>query len=1198
MREFSPFEISMKGRHLVEASAGTGKTYNITSLFIRYLIENQAEVDRILVLTYTKAATAELRERILARLRESIAVLESGKPPADDEFLNRLKEWVDKPREAVGILEAALHNFDEASIFTIHGFCQRALKEQSFLSGMPFDAELVNDDSDFVFEAVDDYWRRLVSRAEESETERIWLNILREEGYLPDNLTTMVSAGVGKPYLELTADQPAGDDRDNDLKELSRLFGEMAHIWPDSRNEIQRLLLSDAMNGNRYRETSVPGWIAELDRWLDGNTPSLNYFNRFDRFSIRFIRENGVKKGKEAPDHPFFHLVDQYIEQSERVRSWLPAFKKDLLNYVRRAASEQKLSRGVLGFDDLLVLLNRALNRKGSGPKLAGYLRNKFPTALVDEFQDTDPIQYDILTSIYGGNGKEHGLFLIGDPKQSIYSFRGADVFSYLEARSQVQGEQNYGLSRNFRSDSDLIEAVNRVFERLKEPFLIEEIGFEPASTGHTEVKPLKIGGEKPPPLNILQSASLNRVEPLNKGDARERAAEVTAESIAQLLNRGINYKATIGEEPVRARDIAVLVRTHDQADRVGLALERRGINSVQYSQKSVFDTDEAQNMELLLKAVAEPKNEQAVRSALATELFPYTARDLLRLTEEEQLWTDKLGQFSAWNDLWQEHGFTPMFRAFLRDSKTEKHLITLSQGERKLTNTLQLGELLQAREKETGGGMFELIRWLAYKRREPDEKADEEQLRLESDRELVKVVTMHRSKGLEYPIVYCPFLWDGAWFSDSGVPFLYHDPENGYQACLELNEKGHPERGRHRYLAALEEVSESLRLAYVAMTRAKQHCTLIFESVNDIEYSAMGYLLLGRDAIVERLKNKILDDGGTSSILAEAFSRALESLLEENSPLIARRVIDENEYTSFAAGDETDKPDKRNRVFPEERTVRSRSVISSFSSIMHLVEPAADDVPSDEFFLPEEFHPVSEPEERSIFSFPRGPRAGSCVHQIFEDLSFDNPDNRTVIINRNLKQFGFDTEWHDTVDDMIETVLQANLREDVRLDGLSGEKLVKEMEFYFDLNPFQREELISRTRVNGTTDRAGFFRVPEGFMKGYIDLVFERSGRFYILDYKTNYLGDEPADYSVEELKKEMQLAGYDVQYHIYSVALHRFLENRLKDYSYEKNFGGVFYLFIRGMGHGEDSNGIFFDRPEQTRIERLDELFGREGT
>lgn len=1193
MNAFNPFSIRLEGQHLIEASAGTGKTYNITSLFIRCLLDRDMDIDEVLVLTYTKAATAELKERIMSRIRDSIGVLKEGKASGSDEFMVQLLDHVDQPNKATEQLEEALHNFDEASIFTIHSFCQRALQEQSFLSGILFDSELVTDDSELIQEVIDDWWRHLVEQAENNLSDRIWLNILKEENYLPDNLADTVAVGLGKPYLNYIINDTPEGSRQEELEELLGLFTRLKENWFGNEDNIQRQLLSDAMNGNRYRASSVPGWIDQMSEWLNSEVPSLNLFDNFDRFSIDFIREEGTKKGKEPPQHPFYYGVKAFIEQAERVRRWIPVFKKEMLEYTREAVRYRKLSSGVLGYDDLLVLLQEALERPKTGKALAKFLRNKFPVALVDEFQDTDPIQYDILRSIYTPESSDTALFLVGDPKQSIYNFRGADVFSYLNARNNVPEKNRYSLKRNFRSHPDFIEGVNSLFKRLDNPFLVEEITFSPVNAADIEVPAFKDGDSPGPTLQFIESTHLVPDSTLTKKDARDRAADITAESIAKLLSGGKEGHVTIGDNPVRPKDVAVLVRTHRQADLIRQKFQKRRIKCVQYSEKSVFDTMEARNMELLLKAVAEPRNDRIVRTVLATELFQYNAEQLYEFEEDEQRWTQKLAEFSGWNKSWKEYGFTSMFHLFLKETEVKKHLVAMEHGERKLTNILQLRELLQAREQDQQGGMFELIKWLARKRKDPDKKAEEEQLRLESDEELVRIVTMHRSKGLEYPIVYCPFLWDGAHYSDSGDPFIFHDPKNEYQPTLDFSEKGSSQRDLNRMIEAWETLSESLRLAYVALTRAKQHCSVVYESASGMEFSSLGYLLLGANEIEQQLEGKFLSNTDALTVQPERFRNELRNLLREYPSVFECRKIDEEQITYFESERADGKSEKKNRTFSRSKQIQSRSVVSSFSSIMHPASSKEEEPLDDEFFLPEELQSQVETPSDTIFGFPKGPQAGTCVHTIFEEINFAKLDNVEEIVESTLEQFGFDKEWTNVISAMVEHVIQKELRQQINLDQLSEQKVIKEMEFYYDLQAFERGKMLEIIRGNNST---GDFQVNDGYMKGFIDLVFEIDNRFYIADYKTNYLGDSPQDYLPKILAEEMQTAGYDIQYHIYTVALHRYLKQRLPKYSYQKNFGGAFYLFVRGIGKGTDQEGIFFDRPDEAVITHLDQLFNQE--
>ncbi|MDX1638148.1 MAG: exodeoxyribonuclease V subunit beta [Balneolaceae bacterium] len=1199
MNKLEPFDITLHGHHLVEASAGTGKTYSITSLFIRCLVDTDLTVDQLLVLTYTKAATAELKDRILSRVRESISVLAGQAFVENDTFLENLIRQVQDAERAIQKLERAVHNFDEASIFTIHSFCQRTLQEQSFLSGIIFDAELITDDREILQEAVDDWWRQQVQKAGHSDIQREWLNILRQTGHDPEGLARLVAPALGKPYLNLRVPEPPEGTRNEDLQELFELFKRLKENFYGRQDEIHRLLTGDAMNGRRYRSDYVQGWIDKMADWLQNELPAVSTFKRFDRFSIDVIRDYGTRKGEEAPQHPFFYCVKAYIDQVDRVTGWISAMKKELIAYVRRNIRSKKLSRGVMSYDDLLVLLDEALQRPETGTQLARMLREKFPVALVDEFQDTDPVQYHILRTIYPEGADDSFLCLVGDPKQSIYSFRGADLFSYLEARSEVPERQQYRLEYNFRAEKALIKAVNSIFSRLNNPFWVEDIRFSPAKKGSLEISPFQVDGRHPRLLKFVSSRQTRQLNDFpNKGESKQRAAALTAESIARLLNRGSGGEASIGSRHVAPGDIAVLVRKHEQAEMVREALEQRSIKSVQYSEKSVFETEEARFMELLLKAVAEPRNPPIVRAALSTPIFEHSAADLHRFQEEEESWINELESFTRWNAIWQQKGFTPMFHKVLQDERIKQHIVTLEQGERKLTNLLQIAELLQDHERMEHAGIFELIKWLAEKRRDSRQTADEEQLRLESDEDLVRVVTMHRSKGLEYPIVYIPFLWDGPGISDSGEPFLFHDEQRNYRASLDLNEKGTGERNRNRFRALQEEISESMRLTYVALTRAKNYCVVIHEYANNMEYSPLSYLLLGKQRIERHLSARLLSEERPATIQLAEYRDRFDQMLQHGAEWIAHERVDEMKRTPYR-GDRAEPPAPKTRTYSGPTHIESRSVVSSFSSIMH---PGTGDEfrGDDEFYLPEELSSPKELESPSIFTFPKGPSAGNCIHAVFEELDFTNRQNLDRVVADNLARFGYRGSWHPVLKQMVRTVLQTPLREEVSLDILTENDLVKEMEFYFDLPAFRRNRLlrIIRNRPGNNGDHS--FEVNQGFMRGFIDLVFRIGDRYYIADYKSNYLGEDSADYAPGRLREEMELAGYDVQYHIYTVALHRYLNQRIRDYSYGKHVGGVFYLFVRGMAAADRApeHGIYYDRPSYDTIQRIDNLFNRAGS
>lgn len=1200
MNPLRPFQIPLSGINLIEASAGTGKTYNIASLYIRSLIELEIEVKDILVVTYTEAATKELRERLMRRLRESVQSLE-GKEIKDDEFLQKLPGMVSDSRQAISKLQNAIRSFDEAAIYTIHGFCYQALQEQAFESRALFEAELAGNDKEIVRQVIDDYWRKWVYEVTEDPKKRPLLQYLMDKGYDPDTLTNELSGFVGKPYLEIRSEIHEEGQWNDRLDQLAELFQKLKDEWRNNREEIFSLL--DAGHLSYYRTDWLQGWMVQMHEWISMEVPPIELFDKFERFMQSYIdnslKKAPAKKGITPPQHLFFKIADQYQTIAESLNSFDKTFKLRLFYHLLEALDIQKEEQQVLSYDDLLIRLRNALVHSERGKRLSAKLCRAYPVALVDEFQDTDPIQYEIFKTIYGDREEDASLFMIGDPKQSIYSFRGADIFAYLKAKQDVPGDKIYSLSRNFRSIPELLSAVNRLFGYRENPFILEDIPFQPVEPGKEEQKyaRLKVDGNSSIPIEFRELQNPSDELPMTKGEAQQRCARDTATQIAELLKKSSDGNARIGNKRVKAADIAVLVRSHFQAGLVRDALRSKGINSVQYSQDSVFESDEAEELQFVLKAVAEPANEGFVKTALATPIMGYNANDLVRFEEDESAWVAKLEQFSEWHTLWQKHGFSYMFRRLLKDENIPEKIMKRSDGERKLTNLVHLSELLQQKERGGKTGTRSLLQWLARKRNEEQKDQEEEQLRLESDENLVKVVTMHRSKGLEYPIVFCPFLWHGPEYSDSGKPIVYHDTEDPSKAWLDFHGKSDPERNEKRFRMAQEELAESVRLAYVAVTRAEQKCVISWAQASRTEYSPLGYLLLGQEESFKVLEQAISSDGSYSSVSPQNFRDTITKLVEGSPDLFAvARDTQSGPQQLMLSAEEKNKLEVRS--FQRENELKAGLSISSFSSLTlnKEVEFETDyDLYSEEYDKKEIINAGEQ--GLTTFNFPKGPNPGTAVHHIFEQIDFTDLENLTEVIAENLDRHNIDQKWIPIVSKMVTTALSKTLRaEDTQLKmaAVGREHLIAELEFYFTSGEAQLRDLLEIIRPGKAAPPSAAGYSEKGFMKGFIDLIFEHDERYYILDYKTNHLGNEISDYGAEYLEREMKAAMYDLQYHIYILALHRFLADVLPEYTYDRNFGGVFYLFLRGINR-QGEEGIYFDRPEFGLIEKLDRYLQR---
>lgn len=1192
MERLDPLYTPLTGFNLIEASAGTGKTYTITALYLRLVVEAAIPVNRILVVTYTNAATKELSDRIRERLAQIRNAFLRGRAAENDDLAVRLLDLMPDREIAIRRLTNAVRGFDEAAIFTIHGFCQRALGDNAFESGLSFETELLADTGDLLQEIVDDFWRREFYAASP-----LVVQYFLDEDYSPEKLRAQVERHLGKPYLHVVAPNGTMDGAAFE-QAFATAFRQARDLWLRDRARIEEILLkSPVLNRNQYRLNSIPGWLEAMNGYLMVDAPKLALFEKFEQFTPARL-EKAVKQGHggSPPRHPFFDACETLKAACEALadycRHQIPV---KLLAYCNAELAARKRRQQVQSYDDLLLNLHGALHHPRQGKTLIETLHRRYAAALIDEFQDTDPVQYAIFQRIYAGTNQP--VFLVGDPKQAIYSFRGADIFAYLTARRDTP--QQYTLDVNWRSEPRLLTAVNAVFGTVKErPFLFDGIPFHHAiPTERKEHRPLTIQGRLEPPLQVWLLEP-DGDQPVGKGKAGEQAARATAAEIARLLNLGARQQARIGDQSLAGGDIAVLVRSHWQGRLIRDQLLRLNVPSVQHADDSVFGSDEVLQLEWLLAAVAEPGDEGRARTMLASDLFGLSGEDLYRLREDEHAWARWLEKLQDYRQLWREHGFIRFFRAWLIEEGVPQRLLAFRDGERRLTNLLHLAELLHVASR-THPGLTGLLKWLGGRRRAPSNKDEEQQLRLESDENLVRIVTVHKSKGLEYPVVFCPFLWDGRLrVGEKTETLLYHDPDKPDRTILAV---GVAEDDPAREHARREEMAENLRLCYVALTRAKLRCYLVWGKIREAETAPPAWLLhrptvkeSGKDwlqATQERFKK--MDGAAIRGELQTVFAAAGETVAIAPLPREPGR-----RYQPPAV----EEPELQARVFGGSLPDTWR--VGSFTALTagHTVETpdydmtAAAPVPETE--------PAATVPGHDIFTFPRGARAGTCLHAIFERLDFTQRDRARLaeLVNRTLAGHGLDAAtWTPVVTDLVERVLATPLDDGgVRLAAIAPDRRLVELEFYYPLANLRADALRQVLERHGYA--AGPFREMienlefsplRGYMKGFIDLVFEADGRFYLVDYKSNWLGAEPAAYRRSRLDEAMARESYVLQYLIYIVALHRYLRLRLPDYDYERHFGGVFYLFLRGMDPTLGSDcGVFRDRPSLALVEALDAL------
>ncbi len=1236
--------VPLHGTRLIEASAGTGKTYTITQLYLRLVLGHGDEQNRfprplapsqILVITFAEAAKLELRDRIRLRLNRGAAYFR-GHATEDTELQKISETWSrDQREEAAKRLENASESMDEATIFTIHGWCLRTLRRYAYESGIG-DARDIGDDSrDLLAEVVRDYWRSTFYRVSPDHA-AVLTEVFPDPDALLQAIQPLLVPVTGEPRYGDTPRavpdelEPILEKARRELEECRRLNGEARALWRGNEETLQQILqdLREYMNKQTFkncdRDEVFAGWLDEIRRWARGEDDPEDPPAILRKLAPERIR---LKKGASPPDHAFFTILGEWIAAVD-VRDTRELATDVMLHAattVRRLYEEEKLQRYLVDFNDMLTLLDRALRDDRDG-NLRRAIREESPVVLVDEFQDTDEVQYRILDALYGvgGDDRNTGLFLIGDPKQAIYRFRGADIYSYLRARRAARGRQ-YSLTTNYRSRPELINAVNQLLSvadrHPRGAFLFGsgetgEVPFIPVqprpSTQSSGKSPLILDGAPAPPLTIWVTPEDQ--ETVQTGAFRELVAEQTARSIARWLGPGRSLRhGESGSVPLEPQDVAVLVRSRTEADAILAAFRRYGITGVYLSARdSVFESPEARDILFWLRACLDPGDTQHVRSALATPSLGLSLEELRSSAGDTLLEELHADRFTRYHDLLVHDGPLPAIRALMHDYHVPSNLLAREDGERALTNALHLAEWLH-QSAATVEAPRELVRLLAER---IDDPREEQVLRLERDDRCVRVVTIFKAKGLEYNVVVAPFLClpppapgrNNA--SRVPKPVVWHEENNG--RVMEFRLEKAP-----RAIEALEGelLSEEMRLFYVAITRARDAVFLAVAPVTQgrsktpaIHTSGFGYLLSGGN----RFETGREVYGTVRALTGDTGTIVLERMIPEGAP--APKEITGRNPAGVAPPEY--------HVREPRRTHHERWWIASYTALGACRRKHAERDPyppeperPDQEVVAEELEPTvpgttlgTDPGYQpvaaaGIHRFPAGARAGTFLHDLIEEFAREgfpgiasDRESRETLILTACRSRGWE-EWFPVVRDWTLDFLQTPRVLPDRDTAFTIAELSlyrAEMEFLFESRRVKLEKLdgiVRRAVLPGAERPEWTSPVMNGLFKGFIDLVFQVGDRYYLADWKSNRLGQEDEAYRQEQLAAAFLDKRYDLQLALYILALHRHLRARIPDYDYDRHLGGAIFVFLRGTG--AETRGSLFSRPERSVLEELDELF-----
>lgn len=1275
----NPMTVPLNTVSLIEASAGTGKTHTIASLYLRLLLKVGEEtfheplsVEQILVVTFTRMATAELKTRIRERIIELKHLLENhlanlANPEITlqhcDDFQRQLILALPQDRESIKTaimrLSLADQDFDLAAIFTIDGFCQRMLKRYAFQSGTSFDVNVLETDDEITLQArlAQEVWRENFYTLDE-DMARFIQNIASTPAELSEQVATFVNKNLTIAEQPVNLEQLSWQNLKTqglavaDSCYLEKITALQAY-WREHRDELLALLQNNqALMAGYLKKDGAPNayhakWLPAMDDWAKGEPAAVP--DCIKHYTQTEVLNKAQKKDLPGLSHDIFQHLEQANKALNEQKTSVADYKKNLVRFLflrdlNAKMRDYKARHTDKSFDDLKRLMDEALHSE-NGAALVALIRRQYPFAMIDEFQDTDPQQYRIFDQIYLKNAdpddKNGSAFLmIGDPKQSIYKFRGADIFSYLRAAKNTQ--QKFTLQENWRSTAGLITMVNELFQQNEKdstsPFLFDRINYEKVNVpkAHQDMQGLMLNDAVQAPLQIYLQESENATP--------EYSAEICAASIATWLNAGVQGQASLNGKPIQAKNIAVLVSNRTQADAVKKALRQRGVQSVYLSeQKNIFQTSVAQDLLYILRACLHPLMKQNILNMLSCGLMGYALGDIQHIKSNETAWENTVKRFLDYQQIWQRQGILPMLSELITGENLLERVFQQADGERDLTDYLHLSELLQQASTQHDS-QAALVSWLEKSIVDGANRqsAETTALRLESDRELVKIITIHKSKGLAFDLVWLPFAAE-----------YMRDPrkDSGTRPQTYFDEKADTVHwdmlATHQENLQREAQAEEMRLLYVALTRAKYQVAMtlprcfgdkkITGQSKKMAWNALVYLLQKQAGTAEDPSEPMVNVALDSLLNAWLeYSQVLQ--LDDAEPFLAQAPL---RVKTAPTTEQTLQAAEFNQRIEQHWESLSFSKIKRRhdQAIFHLNEqeltgerfPFSSKDSAQEWGLTTNTlweTPEIEKETQNIadyypnaslgaspMTWAGGDKVGSALHYFLEKQDFHElatllplpfaelPLPLQQSLQKLAHQMGLRDETLldvnlDALQRWLQFIVNTPLWENSPfcLGELPAKQYLKEMEFYFRINhAFTGEDFsVILQKFGYLTDSKQKMQLRryQGLMQGSIDLVFPYQAQWFVLDYKSNRLGEHFAAYDKEKLPAVMQEHHYDWQFLIYSVALHRYLAQRLPNYDYDRHFGGVVYAFMRGM-NGKAGSGIYFHKPARAVIESLDALF-----
>lgn len=1125
--------LDLNRSYMLEASAGTGKTYSIENIVVRLLIASDPiPLSEILIVTFTQAATRDLKSRIRSNLAKAISHLERNHESAPD-YLQAVIEKGEAAR-AKKQLEEALYAFDEAQIFTIHGFCSRMLSDHLFEGGISLQSiqEIGSFPLSTQIRIVDDFFR---TEVKESLIHSEQFNILQgkfqnEIDKLKRNLISLLNKGLkivpGIPFAENLS---LFREQMKELKGNFNITKEMVLEDFEQLKKYYKKIDHEELKAERFAE------LFDKEHWEGDDLAVLikdgYLWEEKSQEENRRARVPSQPLSLHYPD--LVHVFTPIISAASNPANIMACFAHACQNYMIKFIEEEE----ILGFDDLLKAMSQAVKN----PSFADRVKSNYQAAIIDEFQDTDPLQWDIFKTLFhDSSNKEIRLFLVGDPKQSIYSFRQADIYTYLSAAEAIGTEAHYSLNTNFRSQPELIHSLNALFDAQFAPGLIAL----PRENRALEYEPVK-PGVKSSAHPFQDEKGAFHFLTIENGMGQDYEKEILFPYIA-------NEIVILSRQGIKLRQCALLVNNRYQADTLVEVLKEWNIPVANQRESSLAKSPAVQAYLDLLKAIQNPRHQSRLRIALGGMIFNWTNEQILLL---EELFNREaiLLKLNALQRTLNDKGIASFFQELMKTSFQDvtkslaEEILTREQGNLLYQDLLQLTELLaeeQCRYYTSLDGLIDYLENLM------NEEGEEHSLkrRIDPSQDAVHVLTIHKSKGLEFDIVFTLGLIGKPPTPDKLIPKAEKEGLFSLHAVDENSDD---------YLNYCEELdAEKIRQLYVAFTRAKLrvYAPILFSKSKKLEWGSaspmelyaarMNQPFASYAEVYERIKNNSIATFESSlEKIGIPFTR-LTKFLAPLQPYFHPSVIE------LIPPKKVSIPDRKECIYSYTALTRDS----------HKGEPLLNPIqsPPHDFFT----------NDKTVHTLPSGSEIGILLHKILEQIPLKtiNQKDLTLFLQSYLQSTPYE-EWGEVIGNIISNTLNTPLplgNEKKSLATIALKNFYREIEFLY---PWEET-----------------FNVPDvenqkGYLKGVIDLIFEYQQKYYLLDWKSNWLGPAYVDYSQENLHQSMGSNNYFLQAKVYREALRRYVK-LFDDRPFEQVYGGTFYLFLRGLDGSEQGNGIYFTR------------------